>query len=336
MNNPPDPVPASGKSSSGFFLVLQLVCVVALAAWAVLLKRDLGVAEQELAKLRQRPAAPSVDLTKENQSLRARVATLEADLAVATSLAAKAPSAPVVPPPAPANALAALASNPAMRNIMAATQKRMMETRFADLFTQMQFTPEQRARFLEIMNEASAPFMEAGLKLAAGNMSAAEQAAMRQQSKDADVAVDVRLREFFGDESKFAFYKQFTEQQTERTQVNSLNATLAQSGQAPLTAGQAAALTNLMYAERKSFHYTPAPTVDPANPLAAATSPEATALRLQDQQRLQEQIAVRAATVLNPDQLAALRRDQATRMESQKASAEMAKAFLNVAQPPPR
>jgi hypothetical protein len=332
MKNDPAPVPAPGKTLQNFLTLAQIACVAALMVWVFLLKRDLASAEERLAALRQRPA-PAVNLQKENQVLRAKVADLESQLAAAAAV----PVAPVKPtvatvatPPPPATqgvAIAALMNNPAMRTMMATTQRRVLETRFAELFTQLQLSPEQRARFIDLLSEGQAATTDAGLKLVTGNLSAMEQAALRQQLKDLSDGLDPKIREFLGDDAKFALYKQFTDQQTERSQLTRLNASLAQSGQPPLSTEQSAALTSIMYAERKSFSFTPSPSGDPANPMAVPST-EAMDTMVREQAQLQNRIADRAAAVLSPEQLASLRRDQAARLENLKTSAEMARQVL--------
>jgi hypothetical protein len=338
MQNPPS---TRARTTTGTILtVLQLAGLAALLVWAIQLKRELGRAETEIASLRQRPApAPADNLRKENQALRSQIAALETEVAtMAVAAAAKPASTPApatVTPAAPANPMAALAAtlnNPAMIALRATSQKRALETRFAELFSQLQFTPEQRARFLDVAYDATAPLTDAALKLAAGNLSPAEQAAIRQSVEEGGKTVDGKIREFLGDEAKFAIYQQYQEQQTERTQINALKTSLAQAGEPALSAEQSRALTEIMYAERKSFPLTPTPR-DAANPLAAPP-PEAIATRLREQEQLQNRIAERASAILNTEQLAALRRENARRLETLKASSEVARQMLGGAQAP--
>lgn len=335
MKNDSTPAPASGKALQHILTLIQFACLAALVAWVVVLKRDLGVAEQELAALRQRPA-PDLNVKKDNQALRARVADLEAQVATATAAAVvpatPAPRPPAVVPtaPAPTNtgaALAAAMNSPVMRNMMAAAQKRSIETRYAELFTMLQLTPEQRARFVDVLSEGQAVTTEAGLKLMSGNLGAAEQAAVRQQLKELSESTEPKLRELLGDDARFALYKQFNDQQPERTQLTMLKTNLIQSGLPTLTAEQSTALAGIMYEERKSFRYSPSPSGDPANPMAIPTA-EAMETRLREQEQLQNRIADRAAAILSPEQLAALRRDQARQQESVKAGTEMARQLL--------
>lgn len=342
MKNDSTPAPVPGKALQNILTLVQFACLAALVAWVFVLKRDLGVAEQELATLRQRPA-PDLTVKKDNQALRARVADLELQVAAANAATAAAaapvapaPRSPVAAPaaPAPTNtgaALAAAMNSPAMRTMMATIQKRSLETRYGELFTQLQLTPEQRARFLEVLTEGQSGLTEAGLKLMSGNLGAAEQAALRQQIKELSESTEPKIRELLGDDARFALYKQFNDQQPERTQLNALKANLVQSGQPPLTAEQSTALATIMYEERKTFRYSPSASGDPANPMAIPTA-EAMETRHREQEQLQNRIADRAAAILSPEQLAALRRDQARQQESLKTATDVARQMLGGAQ----
>ncbi|MEO7413404.1 MAG: hypothetical protein ABIZ81_08595 [Opitutaceae bacterium] len=339
MKTTPPSSPPSRNLFHTVVTVVQFGVVAAVLVWAFLLKRDLVSVEKELTALRGR-SAPVASTSRETAALHERILTLESQLAAAAAMAMES-KPPVATAPAPASApanpmatLAAAMNNPAMRNLMATSQKRALETRFAELFTQLQFSPEQRIRFVELASEAQASITEAGLKLASGNLSTTEKEMLRLQVKEGEVTADAKIRDFLGDDAKYATYKQFTEQAPERTQLTALKTSLAQSGQEPLSAEQAAALTNIMYAERKTFSFTPNAGGDP-NSMAVPTA-EAVETRLRDQEQLNNRIADRAATVLNAEQLAGLRRTQAARQETLKASAEMARQMLGGGQAAPK
>jgi hypothetical protein len=332
--------PASGKTVSPVFSLIQTLCVLGVLIWAALLKRELASTKKDLAALRERPAVAE-SAARETAALRERVATLESQLAAAASLAmeskpvaAPAPApTPAAAPASPMSAIAAMANNPAMRNLMAASQKRIIENRYTELFALLQFSPEQRSGFVDMMAEVQASQTDIGLKVLSGNLSAQEQESLKQQVANAEASTEQKVREFFGDEAKFATFKQYNEQQSERTQVNALRTSLAQTGQQPLSTDQASALTEIMYTERKNFRFTPSG--DPANPIAAPSA-EAVETRVRDQEMLNNRIAERAAAVLSPEQLANLRRNQAQRQEAIKASSETVRQLLGGALAAPK
>jgi hypothetical protein len=326
--------PNSGKSLSTVLTIVQLLGMAAVVVWAVLLKRDLTTAENSLAELRARPEAADSS-SRETAALRTRVATLESQLATAAAMAmeSRAPTDAPAPPPAatPANPIAALTAsmnkNPAMRNLVATMQKRMLENSFADLFAMLQFSPEQRSRFVDIMQENQSSQTDAALKMISGNLTAEEKDKLQKEIQSAATSIDEKIREFLGDDAKYATYKQYAEQQGARSEVTALKASLAESGQTPLTPEQASALTNIMYTEQKNFAFTTTRDRDSADPFAAPSAEQMEAL-LRDQERLNIRVNERAASILSPQQLGDLRRTQAARQEAMKASVEVTRQFF--------
>jgi polyhydroxyalkanoate synthesis regulator phasin len=330
MNNPP-----SNSSGSKFLFLILLAAVAGLGAWAFILKRDLAEANEELAAAHKSSKGATV-AQGEVQRLKAQVGELESRLAAGPVVTpAAAPAEAPAQPAQKANPIAVvaqmMANNPAMRTMMAATQRRGFEAQYAEMFDALQFTPEQRARFLDLLAERQAATTDAGLKLASGNLSADERRALAQEVQQANQNTQAAVRELLGDDSKFAYFRQYTDQQTERTQVGTLRTALASSA-TPLSADQSSALTNLMYEERKAFTFTRNPDAGAGDPAAALNS-QTVETNLQEQEQLNERIATRAAGVLTPEQVAALRQSQATRLQTTRAGLEMSRQMLGVGQP---
>ena len=324
------PLASTGSSGSKALVFVLLLAVAGLGAWAFLLKRDLATANEDLAAARK-SSNVTASAPGEVQRLKARVAELESRVA-----SAPAPSpAPAAEAPAPkaANPLAAMAqlmtSNPAMKNLVATTQRRALETQYAELLDALQLTPEQRTRFIDLLAERQAATTDARMKLASADISADERRALAQEMQQANQATQGTIRELLGDE-KFAAFRSYTDQQAERTQVNMLKASLASSG-APLSAEQAASLSGLMYEERKGFTFTRNPGAGAADPTAALNS-QTVETNLREQEQLDERIANRAAVLLSPDQVNALRQNQAARRQAARASIELSRQMLGVGQ----
>lgn len=324
----------SNSSGSKFLVILLLAAVAGLGAWAFILKQDLATANEEAAAARKGSNGATVT-QGEVQRLKAKVLELETMLAaVPASVPATATSAK----PAPANPAASMGSiasqmmsNPTMRSMVASQMKRSLETRYADLFTKFAFSPEQRAQFIDILTENQDAMMDLSQKMVGGNLTPAEREEIQRQGKELDAGIEAKMRGFFNDETKYADYKLFNDQQTERTQVTALQTALARTSQ-PLTAEQSAAMADLMYQERKSLAATRSVAPESSDP-AVALSSSATETRLREQEQLQARITDRAASVLNPDQLAALRSTQATQLQSLRLGAEMARQMLGNGQP---
>lgn len=329
----PTPTPAGGKSLPTVLTIVQLIAMCAVVAWVVSLKSDLKQAEAEVALLRETPV-PDPRVVRENQTLRAQLAELEVEVATLSVNAAAAQNAAATAAATAAstgmgagNPIAALVNNPAMRTMMATRQRQTLESRYTELFNRFQFTPEQRAQFVDILLEQQTSRTDAGLKMVGGSLGPAEQAALRQEMAAQTAAADQKLRALLGDEAKYSAYRQFNELQPERNQVSTLRASLARAGQPPLAPDQASLLAQMMYTERKAFPFTRAAGEDPTNPMPVPAA-EMLAARAREQEQLNNRIAERAAAVLTPEQLATFRAEQARQLETQKASAEMARQLL--------
>lgn len=322
---------SSGQSSGKFLVLVLLVALAGLGAWAFLLKRDLATVNEALAAA-QKSANTTVASAGEVQRLKLKVAELEARIAAGPGPAAAPASVPppAAAPAAPANAMGALTSqmlsNPTMRSMVATQLRRNLETQYTEFFNRQGFGPEQRERFLDIMLENQDAMLDLSQRLLAGNLSAADRADLQQKGRAIGEAAEGRLREFFGDDGRFQAYRQYADQAGERTQVTALQTALIPAGQG-LSTQQSAALTDLMYEERKAFAFTPNPAAGSGDP-AAAVAPEYIETNLREQEQLQNRIADRAAAVLSPEQLATLRRTQATRLQTLRTSAELSRQIL--------
>lgn len=329
----PNP-PSSNSSGSKFLVILLLAAVAGLGAWAFILKQDLATANEAAAAARKGSNGATV-AQGEVQRLKAKVLELETKLAAvptpvpATATPAKA--APATPAASMAALTSQMLSNPAMRSMVAAQMRRTYETQFAGLFAKFGFSPEQRSGFIDILVENQEAMMDLSQKMMGGNVSAAEREEIQRQGKEMEAGIDSKLRGFLNDETKYAEYKLFTDQQTERTQVTALQTALARTSQ-PLTPEQSAAMTDLMYQERKSLAATRSAATESSDP-AVALSSSAVETRIREQEQLQARITDRAASVLNPDQLAALRRTQTTQLQSLRLGADMARQMLGNGQP---
>jgi hypothetical protein len=170
--------------------------------------------------------------------------------------------------------------------------------------------------------------IDTGLKMMSGNLSADERAAVVQQIKDANAASEAKIHDFFGNDATYATYQDYVVQQPVRAQVTALGTSLANAGQ-PMTAEQSNALATVMSDASKNVIFSGNFT-DPTNtdPQTIMNGP-AMDTYFQEQAQLQNQIADRAATFLSPEQVAALRQAQTTRLEQTRKSMEMARQVMS-------
>jgi hypothetical protein len=268
-------------------------------------------------------AASAHALQVENESLRARVAELEKERA-----AVPAPAAPTAAPKPSLGALASqLIGSPAMREVLARSQKQTLQRRFSDLMDQLGLSPADRARFIDVLAEKQMNSIELGMKMMGGTQTAEESAATVQQMKDAVAAGDAKIRDFFGaDATSYAAYQDYVAQQPVRTQLTAFSASLAAAGQ-PMNPEQNNALAGVIADTRRNFTFTHDFELDTPQPPSVLNGP-ALETFFQEQEQLQGQIADRAATFLSPEQLAALRQSQASRLELSKKSLNAARQMF--------
>lgn len=309
--------------------VLAVGCV-GLGWWSAQLWKKLVETETQVVQLQgqARQAAEAEALRSQNEALRARVADLEAVRQQQAALAA-AQASPVAAPAKPANGMAALGAlasqmmnTPAMRDRMLQTQKRGIETRFAELMNQLGLSPQDRARLVDLLAQKQMNSVDLGLKaMSTSAPTAEERQAIAASLREANAGVDSEIRDFFGgDTASYAAYQDYVAQQPVRTQVNALGASLATAGM-PLSPEQSSALSGVVADARRNL-----PALRDVNESPMDGSAMDAAFRAEEQ--LQNQIAERSAAFLSPEQLAALRQAQATRLNQTKSSLEMARQLM--------
>ena len=310
--------------------VFAIGCV-GLGWWSAQLWKKLVAAETQVVELKgqARQASEAEALRSQNEALRARVADLEAVRQQQAALAA-AQAAPAAAPAKPANGMAALGAlasqmmnTPAMRERMLQTQKRGIEMRFTELMNQLGLSPQDRARFVDLLAQKQMNSVDLGLKaMSGGSQNAEEREAIAASLREANAGVDAEIRDFFGgDTANYAAYQDYVAQQPVRTQVNALGTSLATAG-VPLSPEQSSALSGVVADARRNL---------PGLRDAGESSPldgSAMDAAFRAEEQLQNQIAERSATFLSPEQLAALRQAQAARLNQTKNSLEMARQLM--------
>lgn len=314
--------------------VLAVGCV-GLGVWSVQLWQKLVATEAQIAELKTqaRQAAMADALQAQNESLRARVAELEAARQQAASAAAEA--RPAAEPAKPADRTSALGSlvsqmmnTPAMRERMLQVQNRAIEMRFGELMNQLGLSPQDRARFVELLAQKQVNAMDIGVKALNGNLGSDERAAVVASLREANAGVDAQIHDFFGgDTANYAAYQDYLVQQPVRAQVTALGTSLATAG-VPLNSEQSSALSDVVAAARRNTSAA-RELSDPTNGSSPATMDgPAMEAAFHVEEQMQNQIAERAATFLSPDQLAALRKTQAARLNQTKAGMDMARQMM--------
>jgi len=292
--------------------LLAIVAILGLAATSIYLAQDRAANQAEIADLNTRLA----NADKAAKTADARTKMLQNELAQASSTQTAAPdqnpaSAPATPKKNPMAQVAEMMKNPAMRDMVAAQQKQAVEMNFGDLIKHFNLSPAERDQFVKLLTDRQLNQMDISLKLmGGGNITPDDRAALGQQIKDTNAASDAQIQQFLNDDSDYAYYQTYVQEQPERMQLSTLNTQLTKAG-IPLDPSQTDNLAGVMYDARKNFKFT----TDYSDP-TASTSPDALSDQSvqtyeQQQEQLDGQIVEQVTPLLTPDQLEIFKQNQA-------------------------
>jgi hypothetical protein len=212
-----------------------------------------------------------------------------------------------------------------MRDMIAAQQKGVLQIQYQDLLNHFQMSADERDQFMKLILDKQMARMDLGMQAmsADGNQTADEKAALKQQMSEQDATADAQIQDFFNNDADFAYFQTYEKQLPEHQDLSSLNTSLTQAGQ-PLNDEQSDAMLNLMVqASKDSKAATPTPT-DPTQPPSGSAMDAA----LQQQEQEQNEIAEGAASVLTPQQLDILKREQAAKMQMLKVGLQMSRQMF--------
>jgi hypothetical protein len=154
---------------------------------------------------------------------------------------APSPAAAAAPPPADAaNALAAL-NSPQGQDMMRTMMRSVMAQMYPDLAEEMDFTPEEASKFLDMLAEQMGSMGADSLGLLGGGQ--ADPAAMQETQRkllEQQEASEARIAATLG--SKYPKWQEYQGTAAARQQVTQLGASLSAAGQ-PLTEAQTKSLT---------------------------------------------------------------------------------------------
>jgi len=190
----------------------------------------------------------------------------------------------------PASGLAKMMSDPAMKEYLHKAQMDKIKSLYADLFKELKLTPDQTDQVMALLGDRTAKFME--------QMLATGQGTSDQAAADKSGDVGEQLRALLGD-AGCARFKEYSDEIPARTTVALLKGQLDEN---PLSSEQSARLLQIVNAEPRDLTrgITGAPDKVFLGSQADIDS------FLQQVTESNQRIVQQAASVLAPDQLAAL------------------------------
>ncbi len=290
------------------------------------LKNDLALAESAIEARTEEVAEPlrkkTETLTKENAALVAKVATLEEAAKEAETVAAGEDTASGGGKENPIKAIAKAMDNPAMKELMVAQQKATIDTMYKRLYEKLQLEGEDLEHFQGLLTDAQMTMVELGMKMMGGEISEEERKELVQKIQDSQKQLKENVKEFLNDDDDFDYYEFYTDTLSERMAMSGLQQALTQKDIA-LAPAKEEELVKLMHEERQAIqfedHYYDQNRFDPSTMNKAKVD-----RFLEQYTQLETNVANRAGSILNQEQLAVFK-------ENQKSARAMQEMGLNMA-----
>ena len=293
--------------------------LLGVACTFILLQSAPSVPDPRIEELRRGNEQQSAQIEQQRREISAKNDALHRLQSRAASAASHLAAPP--PPAKPENQMAGLAKlmdNPAMKKMMAASQQKILEDNYGDFIDELRLSPEERAKFVELLAAKQGISMNYGLEIL--KASPKERRKIGARMKAEQDKSDADIREFLNSDADYASYQAYTEAIPQRMQLQGMQPAFARINQ-PLTAEQQKALLALM---QKESHASP-PAADPA---ATGVGADENTRTIQRQAGEQARVAAGAAAILTPQQLEVFTRNQASTLQMMKASLEMSHALL--------
>ncbi len=302
-----------------------------------------GSTQLEAAQSAESRAAEEVqNLLRQSQELSAQVlaqrqATEQAQATVAALTNTPPPTAESARPDAGkggfGNFLSKLLQDPESKKFIRDQQRMMMDQMYGPLIKQMGLSPEEAARFKDLIADNAMKSTEKASSLF-GGLGSTNRAEALAGIKAAQQTFDDDLKTFLGD-SRYALYKDYQQTVGERTQLNQFRQQNA-SSENPLTDLQAEQLLVIMKEEKQNVAGAAGlPNAgtgqDTAN-LEAMLSGGQLDKFLQAQETANQRVYQRASEVLAPDQLANFATFQTNQLQMMRMGMSMARKLFGADQ----
>lgn len=211
-----------------------------------------------------------------------------------------------------------------MRGLIASSQRKAIDQEVGGILAELQFTRDQRERFVDLLLEQQTVVMEASLQRMTGRLTPEEDAQLQQRIDAANAGALTKAEAFFtsefpGNPAKFAAFQQHMALAPDRMEVAALQQRLVAANRA-LTPAQERALAGLLHEVRLGV----VPALDPDDPELAGLSATDLARRIRDQQRIDTLLRTKTATLLDAAQVAVLAEQQAERLKPFQAMVDQA------------
>ena len=262
------------------------------------LRRELKLAKNEIARL------------KEAQS------TQEVRVAAASVVPLSTPpsTAPSAGPPAPANApgpnLRKMLEMPGMKEMIKAQNLAQIEMLYGRLFDRFELNSEEKENFKQLLAARLGAQTELGLKLTDASLTQEQRKQLTSEFQASKARSDEQIRTFLNFDDDYQTFQHWEDTQPERMGFEMMGGRgHFDSAGEPLAADQEAQLIDIMAQVRKEPSQLP-DLSQPQNFTPGSITAEQIVLQMEKYDRDAAVVAQRAAAILSPTQLQALKKFQ--------------------------
>lgn len=279
-------------------------------------------------QLEARPAAVESDVSPRVASLEAELAELKGQLAAAKSPSVSTPALTALdarddaPGAAKTNPLAKMFEEPGMRDLIRKQMKGGIAATYGAFSDLVGLSGEKREAFEELLVNRQMNMSKDAMKMMSGDISDEEKAEINAAVELAMSASQDELREFLGDEA-FEQFEAFEDSTTERMELDGFKSALASAGVPELSLEKEQALMGIMHEERKAFKFSGDFSADQNELTDWRPTVRSVEAVTADYIKLHDQVAARAGTVLNDQEMKAFLTNQASYRKMMEAGMEM-------------
>ena len=226
-----------------------------------------------------------------------------------------------------ADSITKMMKDPAMKNMMRATQSTALKQMYSDLTKQWSLSPEETQTFYDLLLDKQMDQMDEGMKLL-------------EKGPDGDKTIaaadpDAKLKASLGD-SLYKQYQDYEKTIMGRFTANQFQQQLSVSNLPALTPDQSAAMIQAVTDEKLNMPPgTPGQSSPGAGERAFSMTPEQVDQFVKAQDDLNGRIDARMASTLSADQLRVLKEQQQQMLATQRMGMEMASKLMAPPAPTP-
>lgn len=196
--------------------------------------------------------------------------------------------------------IAKLLEDPAMKNMVRAQQKTMLDMTYRALHESLDISDAQMETLKGLLLDKQMKQMDLGLEMMNKSLTDEERKAKTVEIENLAADIDNQIKSLLG-EKNYELYKYVEDTQTERMQINLFKQSLSTLDQLDLK--QEEALIFAMNNARKDFAFTTEPREGQDILDFTRMSPDAIRARLEEMRKLEEQYVAAAGKILTPEQL---------------------------------